>query len=267
MAGADREGCGRGPRPPRLTGPGSGEGARRDTPRRPAFHLPTRAGSPSAPWSSSARGLLRSRCGIPPSEALLNGRSRGEGWKRARQRPGNPRHRLPGGRATARRAGPRAGRQAARLGDRGPPENTAARRCAPARSSWRPQLRSAELEFELVVEREPDNAYAHFGLARTLQRAGRPQHARRHFRLAAALDPRPEYRESRRFRRRGMTPRSPLSVPRVTSCLRSVTSEGVGHDGPCTEGRRGRAGTGGPGASGGRPSPGPPARPAPVPRR
>ncbi|OII62422.1 hypothetical protein BJP40_29105 [Streptomyces sp. CC53] len=79
------------------------------------------------------------------------------------------------------------------------PENTAARLLRARAFFMAAQLRSAELEFELVVEREPDNAYAHFGLARTLQRAGRPQHARRHFRLAAALDPRPEYREAAGF--------------------------------------------------------------------
>ncbi|WP_199922715.1 tetratricopeptide repeat protein [Streptomyces sp. NRRL S-87] len=61
------------------------------------------------------------------------------------------------------------------------------------------QLRPAELEFELVLEREPDNAYAHFGLARTYERAGRPARARRHFRLAAALDPKPEYLRAARF--------------------------------------------------------------------
>ncbi|MFD0269978.1 tetratricopeptide repeat protein [Streptomyces sp. NPDC127106] len=55
------------------------------------------------------------------------------------------------------------------------------------------QLRRATREFELIVEREPDNAFAHFALARTHERAGRPDQARRHFRLAAALDPQPDY--------------------------------------------------------------------------
>lgn len=73
------------------------------------------------------------------------------------------------------------------------PENTAARLLRARAFFMSAALRSAELEFELVIEREPDNAYAHFGLARTLERAGRDRHARRHFRLAAALDPRPEY--------------------------------------------------------------------------
>ncbi|WP_438315214.1 tetratricopeptide repeat protein [Streptomyces sp. HUAS TT3] len=61
------------------------------------------------------------------------------------------------------------------------------------------QLRRATREFELIVEREPDNAFAHFALARTHERAGRPDQARRHFRLAAALDPRPDYVAAARF--------------------------------------------------------------------
>ncbi|MGW7362816.1 tetratricopeptide repeat protein [Streptomyces sp. NPDC054841] len=60
-------------------------------------------------------------------------------------------------------------------------------------------LRSAEREFRLIVEREPDNAYAHFALARTLERTSRPDEALRHFRLAAALDPKPEYVAAARF--------------------------------------------------------------------
>ncbi len=61
------------------------------------------------------------------------------------------------------------------------------------------QLRSAALEFELVLEREPDNAFAHFALARTHERSGRPVQARKHFRLAAALDPQPDYVAAARF--------------------------------------------------------------------
>ncbi len=61
------------------------------------------------------------------------------------------------------------------------------------------QLRSAEADFEMVLEREPTNAYAHFALARTLQRANRAEQAKRHFRLAAALDPRPEYVQAAGF--------------------------------------------------------------------
>ncbi|MEV6794713.1 tetratricopeptide repeat protein [Streptomyces sp. NPDC051320] len=79
------------------------------------------------------------------------------------------------------------------------PENTAARLLRARAFFLAAQLRPAELEFQLVLEREPDNAFAHFALARTFQRAGRPDQARRHFRLAAALDPKPEYLEAARF--------------------------------------------------------------------
>ncbi|WP_418956436.1 tetratricopeptide repeat protein [Streptomyces tritici] len=61
------------------------------------------------------------------------------------------------------------------------------------------QLRAAEREFQHIVDQEPDNAFAHFALARTFQRAGRAEQATRHFRLAAALDPKPEYLEAAGF--------------------------------------------------------------------
>ncbi|MER7202625.1 hypothetical protein CG723_06925 [Streptomyces sp. CB01635] len=73
------------------------------------------------------------------------------------------------------------------------PENTAARLLRARAFFASAQLRAAELEFTIVLEREPDNAFAHFALARTYQRAARPDQARRHFRLAAALDPQPDY--------------------------------------------------------------------------
>ncbi|NJQ02189.1 tetratricopeptide repeat protein [Streptomyces zingiberis] len=73
------------------------------------------------------------------------------------------------------------------------PENTAARLLRARAYYHAAQLRPAEQEFQVVLEREPDNAFAHFALARTLQRADRAAEATRHFRLAAALDPRPEY--------------------------------------------------------------------------
>ncbi|MFF2702661.1 tetratricopeptide repeat protein [Streptomyces cyaneofuscatus] len=81
------------------------------------------------------------------------------------------------------------------------PENTAARLLRARAFFAAAQLRPAELEFELVLEREPDNAFAHHALARTFERAGRPEAAMRHFRLAAALDPRPEYLKAARFDR------------------------------------------------------------------
>jgi Tfp pilus assembly protein PilF len=73
------------------------------------------------------------------------------------------------------------------------PENTAARLLRARAFFAAAQLRPAELEFTVVLEREPDNAFAHFALARTYERQGRPVQARRHFRLAAALDPNPQY--------------------------------------------------------------------------
>jgi Flp pilus assembly protein TadD len=79
------------------------------------------------------------------------------------------------------------------------PENTAARLLRARAFFLGAQLRSAELEFQLVIEREPDNAYAHFALGRTLERAGRDDEALRHFRLAAALDPRPDFLAAARF--------------------------------------------------------------------
>jgi Flp pilus assembly protein TadD len=79
------------------------------------------------------------------------------------------------------------------------PENTAARLLRARAFFAAAQLRPAELEFQLVLEREPDNAFAHFALARTLERANRPAEAQRHFRLAAALDPRPDYLAAARF--------------------------------------------------------------------
>lgn len=85
------------------------------------------------------------------------------------------------------------------------PENTAARLLRARAFFAAAQLRPAALEFELVLEREPDNAFAHFALARTYQRAGHPDQATRHFRLAAALDPKPEYLEAARFGPAGET--------------------------------------------------------------
>ncbi|MET8568601.1 tetratricopeptide repeat protein [Streptomyces sp. NPDC004783] len=79
------------------------------------------------------------------------------------------------------------------------PESTAARLLRARAFFAAAQLRPAELEFTIVLEREPDNAFAHFALARTFERRGCPDQARRHFRLAAALDPNPEYLQQARF--------------------------------------------------------------------
>ena len=79
------------------------------------------------------------------------------------------------------------------------PENTAARLLRARAFFAAAQLRPAELEFTIVLEREPDNAFAHFALARTYERQRRPDQAKRHFRLAAALDPNPDFLEAARF--------------------------------------------------------------------
>jgi Tfp pilus assembly protein PilF len=79
------------------------------------------------------------------------------------------------------------------------PENTAARLLRARAFFAAAQLRPAEMEFGVVLEREPDNAFAHFALARTYERQGRPENATRHFRLAAALDPNPEFLRAARF--------------------------------------------------------------------
>ncbi|MFF8032015.1 MULTISPECIES: tetratricopeptide repeat protein [unclassified Streptomyces] len=49
------------------------------------------------------------------------------------------------------------------------------------------QLRRAEAELRIVVERDPVEHYARLMLGRTLQRQGRDGEARPHLRLAAAL--------------------------------------------------------------------------------
>ncbi|MGY6022309.1 tetratricopeptide repeat protein [Streptomyces spinosirectus] len=79
------------------------------------------------------------------------------------------------------------------------PENTAARLLRARAFFAAAQLRPAELEFTIVLEREPDNAFAHFALGRTFERRGEPDQAKRHYRLAAALDPNPQYLKAARF--------------------------------------------------------------------
>ncbi|MFD8522615.1 tetratricopeptide repeat protein [Streptomyces capillispiralis] len=49
------------------------------------------------------------------------------------------------------------------------------------------QLRRAESELRVIVERDPVEHYARLMLGRTLQRQGRDDEARPHLRLAAAL--------------------------------------------------------------------------------
>ena len=59
---------------------------------------------------------------------------------------------------------------------------------------------SARVEFEVVVERTPVNDFAHFCLARSLEKTGDPGRARRHLSLAVGL--RPDRADYRLFRDR-----------------------------------------------------------------
>ncbi|MEV5427744.1 tetratricopeptide repeat protein [Streptomyces sp. NPDC052701] len=49
------------------------------------------------------------------------------------------------------------------------------------------QLRRAEAELRVIVERDPVEHYARLMLGRTLQRQGRHEEAERHLRIASAL--------------------------------------------------------------------------------
>jgi len=55
------------------------------------------------------------------------------------------------------------------------------------------QLRRAEQQFRLVLDRDPTDHFAHFALGRTLERQSRPDEALRHYRIAAAMTPSVEY--------------------------------------------------------------------------
>ncbi len=58
------------------------------------------------------------------------------------------------------------------------------------------QLQRAELAFARVLELDPADHYARFALGKALQRQGRLPEAHAQYRLAAAMDPRPEYQEA-----------------------------------------------------------------------
>ncbi|PZM94553.1 MAG: disulfide bond formation protein DsbA [Actinobacteria bacterium] len=58
------------------------------------------------------------------------------------------------------------------------------------------QLSRARELLEEVVERNPSDDYARFLLGRTLERANNPTEALRHFRIAMALSPSPEYSQA-----------------------------------------------------------------------
>lgn len=58
------------------------------------------------------------------------------------------------------------------------------------------QLVRAQEAFEKVLELDPADHYARFALGKTLQRRGRLSEAVTQLKMAAAMDPRPEYQEA-----------------------------------------------------------------------
>ena len=58
------------------------------------------------------------------------------------------------------------------------------------------QLRRAEEAFTRVLELNPADHYARFALGKTLQRQSRLAEALAQLKMAAAMDPRPEYQEA-----------------------------------------------------------------------
>ncbi len=55
---------------------------------------------------------------------------------------------------------------------------------------------AARSEFARVLEIDPVNDYAHYGLGLCLERVGEADGARRHLKLAVAMRPRDEYRDA-----------------------------------------------------------------------
>ncbi len=60
------------------------------------------------------------------------------------------------------------------------------------------QLKRAEEQLRVIIERDPSDHYAHHVLGRTLERAGRFREALPHLRLAAAMKSQPDYLEALR---------------------------------------------------------------------
>ena len=58
------------------------------------------------------------------------------------------------------------------------------------------QLRRAEESFVRVLDLDPADHYARFALGKALQRQGRLAEAHAQLKMAAAMDPRPEYQEA-----------------------------------------------------------------------
>ena len=58
------------------------------------------------------------------------------------------------------------------------------------------QLQRAEEAFGRVLDLDPADHYARFALGKALQRQGRLAEAHAQLKMAAAMDPRPEYQEA-----------------------------------------------------------------------
>jgi Flp pilus assembly protein TadD len=67
------------------------------------------------------------------------------------------------------------------------PESTASLELLARAQFASAQLGPAEISLRELVARRPDDGWAHFALARTLERRGRPEEGGVHRRLAAAL--------------------------------------------------------------------------------
>ncbi len=59
------------------------------------------------------------------------------------------------------------------------------------------RYREAEAEFRTMLELSPADDYAHYGLARALEKLGRTAEARGHYKLARSLRPSSEHYASR----------------------------------------------------------------------
>lgn len=58
------------------------------------------------------------------------------------------------------------------------------------------RLEPARVQFERVVDLDPSDDYAHFGLGRCLESQGRLPDAAKHYKLACALADRADYRDA-----------------------------------------------------------------------
>jgi predicted Zn-dependent protease len=75
------------------------------------------------------------------------------------------------------------------------------------------QLERAEAAFARVVDMDPADHYARFGLGKALHRQGRLGEAHAQLKMAAAMDPRPEYQEALGEVRARMALRTDPGIP------------------------------------------------------